>query len=384
MESEEILRPLSDRPPRHCVVCGARVAEGAKTCLMCGASLEDVEAEEVTPEAPAKHIPVVRIVVLVIVALVILVGAVILGLNLSRGDMATELPTFTPTITHTPTVTATPTPTSSPTVTPTPTQTPTPLPPRVYAVQSGDSLLSIALEFDLTVDQLMAFNSLDSEAIIAGQQLLIPPSTPTPGPTPTLKPGDATTTPSPYILYTVQSDDVLSTIAEQFGVAVDDIRRANGMDPNDETIQVGQVLTIPQYTPTPLPSSDVVVNGTPTPRGAYPAPVMLYPPQDTVFVGEDALVVLQWASVGLLDEREVYQIEFIVPMQKGKNTVYTYLRSTAWRVPADLWPAEDVADRQCAWRVNVARLVTESGEPKYKVISRMGRRRAFEWIVEQP
>jgi len=382
MENEEILRPLSNRPPRHCPVCGARVAEGAKTCLMCGASLEDVAAESIAPEAPAKHLSVVRIVVLAIVAMVILVGAVMLGLNLSQGDLATELPTFTPTVTPTPTTTLVPTATPSPTLTPTPMPTPTSLPPRAYAVQSGDSLLSIALDFDLTVDQLMAFNGLNSETIIAGQELLIPPPTPTPGPTPT--PNSVDSTAMPYTLYTVQQGDVLSIIAQQFGVSVDDIRRANDMGADDETINVGQVLTIPQYTPTPPPFSDVVVSGTATPRGAYPAPMMLYPPHDVVFAGEDALIVLQWASVGLLDEREMYQVELIIPTPAGKNTIYTYLRSTAWRVPADLWPAENVADRQCSWRVNVARRVTESGEPNYKIISRMERRRVFNWTVAQP
>lgn len=384
MESEAIQQPASTSTPQHCSVCGARVAEEAKTCLMCGSPLKDVGADASTEESPGKHFPLIRILILAIVAIIILVGAVILGLNLSQGDMSAELPTFTPTITRTPTVTPLATSTATPTITPAPMHTPTAIPPQPYAVQSGDSLLSIALDFDLTVNELMVFNGLDSEIIIAGQQLLIPPSTPTPGPTPTLEPGASTATPSPYTVYIVRQGDVLSTIAEQFGVSTADIRSANDMGANEETIKVGQVLMIPNVTPTPAPLEAVFVSGTPTPRGSYESPVMLYPPADMVFAGEDALVVLQWASVGLLDAREVYQVEFIVPTQAGKNTIHAYMRSTAWRVPTDLWPPESVMDRQCAWRINVARRVTESGEPKYKIISRMGPRRAFEWTIAQP
>ncbi len=71
----------------------------------------------------------------------------------------------------------------------------------------------------------------------------------TPQPTPT-----ATPLPSLVeLLYTVQSGETLSGIADQFGVSLDDLVSSNGLaDAGD--ITVGQVLTIPGVLVTPVPS----------------------------------------------------------------------------------------------------------------------------------
>jgi len=269
-------------------------------------------------------------------------------------------------------------------MTPTPTMTPTPIPPQIYVVKAGDNLLEIAIEFGLTVDELKAYNNLESETIIAGDQLLIPPPTPTPGPPPTPQPGESAPTGEPYILYTVKRGDVLSTIAQQYGVTVAEIQKANNIPENSETIRVDEVLIIPQHAPTPVVEGNSVVVGTPTPRTSYAAPVMLYPADGMVIRGADAVVVLQWASVGILTDREYYQLEFIVPTKDGRDTIVEYTHSTAWRVPAELFPDSQVTERTCYWRVNIARLVTESGTPAYKIISRMDKRRSFQWEIKQP
>ena len=63
-----------------------------------------------------------------------------------------------------------------------------------------------------------------------------------PTPTPTPRPR-ATPTPSP-VIYTVQAGDVLSAIADRFGVTVEDIVAANNIaDP--DILSVGQELEIP-------------------------------------------------------------------------------------------------------------------------------------------
>lgn len=389
METEETLHPLPKRPPRHCPVCGARVAEGAKVCLMCGASLEEEEPREsaATPgEAPSKLRRIVRVAILVIIATAILVGAGILGWNLSQGnvEIAAELPTFTPTVTSSPTVTPSPTRTSTPTLTPTPLPTLTPLPPQTYTVQAGDTLLTIALKFDVTVETLKAYNGLDSDLINEGQGLLIPPPTPTPGPTQTPQPGNAEDGIAPYVLHTVRTGDTLSTIAELYGVSVADIRAANNIPENSETININQVLTIPQYTPTPEPQAEVIISGTPTPLLAYAAPDMLYPPDKAIFVGPDAVVILQWASNGILSDREFYELEFIAPTANGKETLNIYQRSTAWRVPKDYFPAANASERTFSWRVSIVRLIAGSGKPNYKVVSQTVRRRSFTWNSVQP
>ena len=69
--------------------------------------------------------------------------------------------------------------------------------------------------------------------------------TPTVAPTPTPTPRPrATPTPAPEI-YTVQAGDVLSTIADRFGVTVDDIVAENGLA-NPDVLAVGQELLIPR------------------------------------------------------------------------------------------------------------------------------------------
>lgn len=62
---------------------------------------------------------------------------------------------------------------------------PTPTPQLAHVIQSGDTLWSVALQYGLTLEQLLALNSLSAEAMLTiGQELYIrPPDTPTPEPT---------------------------------------------------------------------------------------------------------------------------------------------------------------------------------------------------------
>jgi len=328
-----------------------------------------------------------RIAILVLVTVIILAGAVVLGMDLSQGNIAAEVPTFTPTITLTPTITPSPTLTPTPTPTPLPTETPTPIPPIEYVVQSGDSLLAIGLEFDLTIDELIAYNQLESEFIVEGQSLFIPPPTPTPGPPPTAIPGQPTATAAAFTLHTVRSGDTLSTIAEKYGVGVSEIRAANEIPEDSESIQVNQVLTIPQATPTPTPQTVAETTPTPTPVPGsvrYEAPSLLYPPENATFTGADAVIALQWSSIGILEDREYYSVELIAPSGGDTVTIQAYTRSTAWRVPSDLYPGDEAENRAYSWRIIVVRQVTGGPDPDYKIIGQAGRRRGFTWEPGEP
>ncbi len=412
MTEEETIRALPDRPHRRCPECGTRVADGAKTCLMCGAELEDEEAPSGDTEPRKRSDPALgaasdddglesepesvftsdkwkplRIAILALVTVVILAGAAALGMELSQGKIAAELPTFTPTITLTPTITPSSTPSPTPTQTPLPTETPTPIPPIEYVVQSGDSLLAIGLEFNLTIDELIAYNQLESEFIVEGQSLFIPPPTPTPGPTPTAIPGQPTATAAAFTLHTVRSGDTLSTIAEKYGVSVSEIRAANDIPENSESIQVNQVLTIPHSTPTPEPQTVIETTSTPTPVPGsvyYSAPSMLYPPENATFTGPDAVIALQWSSVGILEDREYYSVELIAPSGGDTVTIRAYTRSTVWRVPSDLYPGDEAENRAYSWRVIIVRRVTGGPDPDYKIIGQAGRRRGFTWEPGEP
>lgn len=70
----------------------------------------------------------------------------------------------------------------------------------------------------------------------------IPGDTSTPTPRPTL-------TPAPTdITYVVQSGDILSSIADSYGVTVESIIAINDLD-NPDFLRIGQVLRIPGSTP---------------------------------------------------------------------------------------------------------------------------------------
>lgn len=379
MEIEEKSRSLSDHVHRHCPVCGTRVAEGAKTCLMCDTSLEIAPPTVVEQVAPrVKRLTRKQLFLLGGFAVVILTAAVFLGLQLSSGvGQPLPTPTITPTFTASPTPTITPTPT----LTPTPLPTPTPIPPQSYTIQQGDTLLSIALEFDLTVDELQVFNNITSDIIVPGQSLLIPPPTPTPGPTPTLDPSQPTPTFSPLIVHTVQQGETLSTLAERYGVSMNDIRVANDMPPDAESIRIGEVLQIPQYTPTPELTPEVVETNTLAQGPSYSPPTLLYPPDGAIFTGAETPILLQWTSVGILDleKDEFYRIEFTAATPGGPATTYAYARATAWRVPQELFPVPELANRTCTWQISIVRREPASSETLDIIITLPGSHRSFTW-----
>ena len=145
------------------------------------------------------------------------------------------------------------------------------------------------------------------------------------------------------------------------------------------------MLTIPQYTPTPEPQIAATVVEYPN------ADIGLFRTGYALSAGKHEASPVRTMSSScnghpsaFSSDREYYKLELIVPTVDGKETVNVYQRSTAWRVPEDLFPPDTVTDRACSWRVSVVRLVTERGNPTYKVISQTVKRRTFTWNVAQP
>ena len=106
-----------------------------------------------------------------------------------------------------------------------------------YTVERGDSLWSIARRFGVTVQEIRDANDLTSDTLSVGQSLIIPG----------ISAGDDLedneendTVPTTY---TVASGDSLWSIANRFGVTVNDLKSANGLTSN--LLSVGQVLIIP-------------------------------------------------------------------------------------------------------------------------------------------
>ena len=125
-----------------------------------------------------------------------------------------------------------PTPTATPTPIPTPTPTPAPT-PATHEVRPGETLTGISELYDVPVAVIVDLNDIpDPDNLVVGQRLRLPEGTEVP------EQADA---PGPY---TVQPGDTLSAIAVVYGVSINDLMAANGLNDPD-SIFVGQELRIP-------------------------------------------------------------------------------------------------------------------------------------------
>lgn len=97
----------------------------------------------------------------------------------------------------------------------------------LYVVKTGDTLYSIAKKYNTTVNDLMRVNNLKTSNLNLGQQLRIPV-------------GDIG---SDYILYVVKPGDSLYSIAKNYNLSVDDLRKYNKLD--NDLLSIGQKLKIP-------------------------------------------------------------------------------------------------------------------------------------------
>ena len=117
-----------------------------------------------------------------------------------------------------------------------------------HTVVSGDSLWKISRNYSVDLDDLIAANGLERNAVLQiGQQIQVPVegsqatvSTVTP---------DAyqpTTLASGATRYTVQAGDTLSAIARKKGVPLSQVKAANNL--SSDVIRVGQELILPEGT----------------------------------------------------------------------------------------------------------------------------------------
>ncbi len=102
-----------------------------------------------------------------------------------------------------------------------------------YIVQPGDTIWSIAVRFNTTVEAIAAANRLiNPNFIYVGQKLIIP------------SPGQVPAQVSRPKIHIVQYGETLTSIAFRYGTTVEAIMRANNL-PNPNFIYVGQRLIIP-------------------------------------------------------------------------------------------------------------------------------------------
>jgi LysM repeat protein len=327
-----------------CPKCGSRVSPTATRCVVCGNPLQTGGATKRRSSAQVSlSLPVA---LGLLAAFALLAAGLTFGAIQLMGLGQPVEPTGTPTITPTITITLQPSPTE--TLVP----TATPEPPTQYTVVENDSCLALAAFFEVSVQSIVELNQLPASCPLSiGQRLLIPHPTPTPLPPPTetLSAEEATDVACEKVTYTVQDNDTLGGIAENYNVSIQAVMDYNGM--TSQTVFAGQVLIVPlcERLPTPGPSP------TATPPPPYPAPNLLLPRDGEAFTLADTALTLQWAAVAPLGEDEAYQV-IVEDLTEGSGTVrlVDQVTDTKYIVPASFRP-NDVLPHILRWHVVTVR-----------------------------
>jgi len=120
-----------------------------------------------------------------------------------------------------------------------------------HTVVSGDTVSRIAGKYGVGVSAMLAANGLTARSVIyPGQSLIVPGIAPASFVAPVRIAAPVATGGS----YTIQSGDTLTGVAARFGITVQDILNANGLNWSS-IIYAGRTLTIPGPTAVSKPSS---------------------------------------------------------------------------------------------------------------------------------
>jgi len=306
---------------------------------------------ETTPESVSPWIMVAGIGLLALV-----VCAVLFFLLGGTSRFFASATTATPTRARSITPAVTIIPVTAPPPSPSATAT---LVPDKYTVKPGDTLIEIAAKYKISVQAIMTANGMKDEKIRVGDVLLIPRPTPTPPPptrtsTPVSQdspPTAATLAASGVIYHTVQSGDTLIAIAATYGTTVDALRIANQLD--SDLLRVGQTLMVPNQGWTPTATATLFAQLTPTLGSpfAYPAPNLLWPPDNFVLRGKDA-PTLAWASPATLKPNEFYVLNISTGAGAQKKAwSFQIKQGTSKTLDASMYPGAEGA--RFAWYVVV-------------------------------
>ena len=113
-----------------------------------------------------------------------------------------------------------------------------------YIVEKGDTLYSIATKFSTTVQAIKTLNNLTTNTLLPGQHIYIPTSSEMPTePTTPEVPTQPFEPDIPYLTYTVQRGDSLWKISRKYEVPVNDIISFNNL--SSVNLQIGDELKIP-------------------------------------------------------------------------------------------------------------------------------------------
>lgn len=101
-----------------------------------------------------------------------------------------------------------------------------------YIVKKGDTLYSIANKYNTTVDNLKSINNFVTDSLSIGQIIKLPTK------------DEIIINPILENTYVVKSGDTLYSIANLYGISVDDLKKINNLTSN--TLSINQVLKVPE------------------------------------------------------------------------------------------------------------------------------------------
>jgi len=362
-------------PTKLCPTCGTRLSENATRCLVCGSDLSVKANVKPTHLMQGSRMPELTLslpAALGFLALFLTIGAALVFFVLRGNANPAADAAQTPTPSATATVTVTPTITMTPTLEP----TMTPLPPIDYKVALGDTCISIALAYKVSVSSIISLNDLPAacDNLVVGQVLKIPQPTPTPSPQPsaTLDATQQAEASCEKLNYTVAANDTLSSIAANYGVTMAAIKEYNGLA--SDTVFEGQPLIIPLCErvnkPTPTPT-------TPPP---YPAPNLLLPADGAAFTLANDTVTLQWASVGTLRQNEAYAVTIEDVTAANGQKLVEYVTDTKFIIPSNFRPNDTTPHIIRWWVLPVRQSGTDSsGKPTWEPAGSPSAQRVFTW-----
>ncbi|MEO8607625.1 MAG: LysM peptidoglycan-binding domain-containing protein [Chloroflexota bacterium] len=187
-----------------------------------------------------------------------------------------------------------------------------------YTVQEGDTIISIAGEFNLTIEQIAVLNT---DLNVFGCNFEIP----------------------------------------------------SGGPNCNIPLQIGQVIKYPAPTPTPTLSPTPSGNETPTPTPTYAAPILVYPPQGAV--AQPGVFTLQWVGVGVLQPNQVYLVEVVDTTTANAPTYRQITRNTSLPLPDSLIPSDGQV-HTFNWTVRVA---APNDQGVYQIMGGTAEVRIFQW-----
>ncbi len=337
----------SNTVERRCPNCGTRVARDAESCFMCGHDLR------IAPRRAQRISIVDALLVLAVLAVLVLwwqIGSrpqqdapLAAGQTILPGDVPLLAATITTTVEAPPT----PTPTES-------------APTTTYIrhqVLTGETLLSISEEYDITVEEIQAVNNLEDELIRAGDLLIIPVDQ---------NGAVAGDGPASLFRYTVRSGDTIISIAVNFGSTVDEILTINNLTA-DDLIRPGDELIVPlqQAPPAVLESAatavvdsdaaaDEAAATTETDTIIYLEPQLIGPPDGSSIATADE-ILFRWISVDILKPNEWYVLLIYPENAAAQALPSVWTKSTSYRLGPEFAPPAGQRAAY-AWQISLVRV----------------------------